>query len=219
MKDKHNVILILVSSKRLILYSGGSSNSLFQLLSSFLSRSSNLFQLYHHGDSSKSLQGFTLCFNFSFLPVWSSFCYRSSSWRFYKMVLQGFNSFSKCSSRLFSEELMHSSSCNPECNSFYRIIGGGIMSFLIIWVHVSWFTCCQVWDILNQSTSSLELSWVIFHLKISLRIVANYGDNIWSKFFIYPHGELSFSSPCWYQSNLLFPLVADFHLIVLRCFP
>ena len=44
------------------------------------------------------------------------------------------------------------------------------------------------------------------------------GDNIWSKFFIYPPGEISFSS-CSYQSNLLFPLVAEFHLIVLRCFP
>ena len=48
------------------------------------------------------------------------------------MVHQGVNSFSKCSSRFFSEELMHSSSCIPECNSFYRIIGGGIMSFVII---------------------------------------------------------------------------------------
>ena len=26
--------------------------------------------------------------------------------------------------------------------SFYHIIGDGIMSFLIIWVHVPWFTCC-----------------------------------------------------------------------------
>ena len=88
----------------------------------------------YHGDPSKSLQGFTLCFQFLFLFI--PFVYRSSSWRFYMMVHQGFNSFSKCSSRFFSEELKHSSSCNPECNSFYRIIGGGIMSFLIIWVHV-----------------------------------------------------------------------------------
>ena len=48
------------------------------------------------------------------------------------------------------------------------------------------------------------LSWVIFHLKLSLRIVAIYGAYKWSKFFIYPPGEISFSSPCSYQSNLLF---------------
>ena len=70
----------------------------------------------YHGDPSKSLQGFTLCFQFLFLFI--PFVYRSSSWRFYMMVHQGFNSFSKCSSRFFSEELKHSFSCNPECNSF-----------------------------------------------------------------------------------------------------
>ena len=57
---------------------------------------------------------------------------------------------------------------------------------------------------LNPSISSLELSWVIFHLKISLRNVAIYGAYKWPKFFIYPPGEISFSSPCSYQSNLLF---------------
>ena len=82
------------------------------------------------------------------------------------MVHQGFNSFSKCSSRFFSKKLKLSSSCNLECNSFYHIIGGGIMSFLIIWVHVSWFTSYQEWDILNPSISPLELPWVIFHLKL-----------------------------------------------------
>ena len=51
-------------------------------------------------------------------------------------------------------------------------------------LHVSRFTCCQEWVILNpsfslcsrdlfdQSTSSLELSWYRFHLKPSLRNVA-----------------------------------------------
>ena len=70
----------------------------------------------YHGDPSKSLQGFTLCFQFLFLFI--PFVYRSSSWRFYMMVHQGFNSFLKCSSRFFSEELKNSSSCNPECNFF-----------------------------------------------------------------------------------------------------
>ena len=70
------------------------------------------------------------------------------------------------------EEFKYSSSCIPKCNSFYNIFWGGVISFLIIWVHVSWFTCCQEWGILNPSISSLELSWVIFHLKPSLRFVA-----------------------------------------------
>ena len=77
-------------------------------------------------------------FNFSFF--YHHFVYQSSSWMPYMMVHRGFISFSKRSSTFFSKELNHSSFCNPECNSFYRIIGGGIMSFLIIWVHVSWFT-------------------------------------------------------------------------------
>ena len=70
------------------------------------------------------------------------------------------------------EAFKYSSSCISKCNSFYLIIWGGVMSFLTIWVRVSWFTCCQEWDILNPSISLLELSWVIFHLKPSLRNVA-----------------------------------------------
>ena len=140
MKDTHNVILILASSKWLIPYSGGSSNSRFKL-SIFLFRSSKLFQLSFQR-SIKSLQGFTLCFRPLFPFVWSFFSYRRSSWRFYMMVHKGFISFSKLSSRFFSKEFKHSSSCNPECNSFFHINRGGIMSFLIIWVHVPWFTCC-----------------------------------------------------------------------------
>ena len=116
-------------------------------------------------------------------------------------------------------ESKHSSSCILKCNSFYLIIWGGVMSFLKIWVRVSWFTCCREWDILNPPISSLELSCVMFHLMLSLGIVAIYGSYKWPKFFIYPPGEISFSSPCWYQSNLLFSLVAEFHVIVLRCSP
>ena len=140
--------------------------------SSFFYRSSNLFQLYHHGDSSKSLQGFTLHFQLLFPFVWSSFCYRSSSWRFYMMVHQGFNSFSKFSSRFFSKELKYSSSCNSECNSFYHIIRGGIMSFLDNLSSCFMIHMLSRMRYLNPSIASLELSWVIFHLRPSLRIVA-----------------------------------------------
>ena len=144
MKDKHNVILILVSSKWLIPYPGGSSKFLF----SFAHLSFPEFQvstLSRRKASSKSLQVFTLCFRLLFILLF--FCYWSSSWRFYMIVHQGFISFSKCSSRFFSKELKHSSSCNPECISFYLIFWDGVMSLLTIWVCVSWFPCCQDWDI------------------------------------------------------------------------
>ena len=55
----------------------------------------------YHGGPSKSSQGFTLCFNFSFFL--SSFYYRSSSWRLYMVVRQGFFSFFNCSSRFLSK--------------------------------------------------------------------------------------------------------------------
>ena len=63
------------------------------------------------------------------------------------------------------------------------------MSFSIIFLRVSWFTSYQEGGILNPSTSSLELSCVIFHLKPSLRTAAIYCAHIWSKFFIYPSGD------------------------------
>ena len=44
------------------------------------------------------------------------------------MVHQGFNYFSKCSLRFFSQELKYSSSCIPKCNSF--------ISHLLRWCYV-----------------------------------------------------------------------------------
>ena len=146
------------------------------------------------------------------------FIYRSSSWRCYMMVHKGFNSFSKCSSRFFSDELKHSSSCNPECNSSFRINRGGIISFLIIWVHVSWFTCCQEWDIFNPPISSLELCCVIFPLKPSLRNVAICGVYQWSKFFIYPPGEIA-SRLLVLINPILFPVSGRLSPHNLRCTP
>ena len=146
------------------------------------------------------------------------FVYRSSSSRCYMMVHQRNNSFSKCSLRFFSKELKLSSSCNLECNSFFRINRGGIMSFLIIWVRVSWFTSCQEWDILNSSISSLELSWVIFHLKPSLRVVATYGAYKGPKFFFILPVKY-FLVSLFLSIQFFFPWVAGCHLIVLRCIP
>ena len=134
MKVKHNVILILVSSKWLFPYSGGSSRSQLFILSFLLGVPSSNY----HGYPSKSLQVFTLCFHFLFLFILllPEFLLGGSTW----WIHQGVNSFSKFSSTFFSKEFKLSSSWYPECNSFFHIIGGGIMSFLIIWVHVSWFT-------------------------------------------------------------------------------
>ena len=104
MKDKHTINLILISSRwfnsflpeivpdEVIL---GSS------VLSFLFRSSKFSALSHREAPSKSSQGFTLCSQLLFLL--SSFHYRSSSWRLYMVVRQGFFSFFNCSSRFLLE--------------------------------------------------------------------------------------------------------------------
>ena len=84
-------------------------------------------------------------FNFSFFL--SSFYYRSSSWSFFFMVVhQGFNSFSKCSQ----------DSCWKSSNIFFlHSKVQFFLSYLLRWcyvildnfLHVSWFTSCQEWDI------------------------------------------------------------------------
>ena len=90
-KDEHNIILILDSPKWLILYSGGSSNSRFEMLYLFFSRSSKFSAIYRREDPSKSSQGFTLCFQLLFPFVRSSFYYRSShegsTWWFIKDLI------------------------------------------------------------------------------------------------------------------------------------
>ena len=116
------------------------------------------------------------------------------------------------------KELKLSSSCNSECNSFFRTIGGGIMSFLIIFLRASCFSSYQEWGILNASTSSLELSWVIFHLKPSLRCVAIYGAYKWPKFFIYPPGEIS-SRLLVHSNPILSPVSGRLSPHNLRCIP
>ena len=126
MKDKHNVILILVSSsvfnslfRRLIKFLISIVSSFFSGVPSSLNYLVAQLHLNHCKDSPCV---FNSCF---FL---SSFYYWSSSRRLNMMVHQGFNSFSKCSSRFFSEEFKHSSSCIPKCNSF--------ISHLLRWSNV-----------------------------------------------------------------------------------
>ena len=77
----------------------------------------------------------------------------------------------------FPKEFKYSSCCIPKCNSLYLIFWDGVMSFLIISLRGSWFTSYQEWDMLNPSISSLELSWVVFHLMPSLRMLGNVAEN------------------------------------------
>ena len=99
----HNVILIIVWSDLVSCFQSCSSChiSRFERLHLFLFRSSKLSALSRRDAPSKSSQGFTLCFQLLFPLLF--FYYRSSSWRLYMMVHQGFFSFFICSSRFLSK--------------------------------------------------------------------------------------------------------------------
>ena len=101
MKAKHNVILILVSSKWLIPYSGDWSKFLISLVHFFLSGVPSYFNYIISKLHLNHYKASPCVFNFSFFL--SSFCYRSSSWRFYMVVRQGLFSFFICSSRFLSK--------------------------------------------------------------------------------------------------------------------
>ena len=90
MKDKHNVILILVLSKWLIPYSGGTSNSCFHLFI-FLYRSAK-FSLYLVAKVHLIIARFHLVFfNLSFLSFDHSFItevlHGGSTWWFMKDLI------------------------------------------------------------------------------------------------------------------------------------
>ena len=106
-------------------YSGGSSNSWF-LLFIFLFWSSKLFQLYHHGDSSKSSQGFACVFNFSFRsdhPFITGVLHGGSTWWFIKDFIP---------SRSFHRDSSLRSS------SFFFILLSGVQFFLPY--HWRWYS-------------------------------------------------------------------------------
>ena len=148
----------------------------------------------------------------------------SSSWRLYMVVRQGFFAFFNCSSRFLSKlwSVKLYSKINMVLNTwlFWRVQVFLFLHFevqfflryLLRWCYVildNFPSCFMIRKLLrmrylNPSFSSLDLSWVIFHLKLSLGVVAIYGAHKWPKFFIYPPGEISFSSPCSYQFNPLF---------------
>ena len=104
MKDTHNIILIIVSSK----WSSFFFQELFIMsfflvrgASSFLFRSSKFSWLSSHEAPSKSSQGSPCSFNFSFFL--SFFYYQGSTLRLDMVIHQGFLSFFNCSSRFLSK--------------------------------------------------------------------------------------------------------------------
>ena len=92
---------------------------------------------------------------------------------------------------MFCFEEFKPSSCISKCNSF--------ISHHLRWCYAirdNLSSCFMIQQFsrmryLNPSLSSLELSWVIFHLKLSLRIVAIYGAYKWPKFFFYPPSDIA----------------------------
>ena len=144
---------------------------------SFLFRSSKLSQLYHHGDPSNHCKSSPCVFNFSFISIDHSFVtgvlHGGSTWWFIKDLIPSrsvhWDSFQRSSSFLHL--------ANPECNC-------SPLSFEVVIYHSS-FTRMRY---LNQSLSSMELSWYKFHLKPSIGNVALCGDYLWSKFYPYHLG-------------------------------
>ena len=144
MKDTHNVILIIVSSK----WSSFFFPELFIMshfsvrdASSFLFRSLKFSAVSHRETPSKSSQGFTLYSQLLFLCYHPLILLPEFSRRLNMVVRQGFFSFFNCSSRFllklrstklyakinmvlntcfFSEEFKYSSSCMSKCYSFYE---------------------------------------------------------------------------------------------------
>ena len=133
--------------------------SRFEMLDLFFSRVPS-FPHYHREDPSKSLQGFTLCFQLLFLsiilflPEFFIEALHGGSSRipfilqlFFKISLdvmtrQAILKSKHCAQHMFCfEAFKHSSSCIPKCNSLYLIFG--VMSFLIIFLRVSGFTSFQ----------------------------------------------------------------------------
>ena len=104
MKDTHNVILIIVSSKWSSFFFPElfiMSFSWFEMLHLFFSWVPS-FPHYLVAKLHLNHRKASPCvFNFSFFL--SSFYYRSSSWRLYMVVRQGFFSFFNCSSRFLSK--------------------------------------------------------------------------------------------------------------------
>ena len=203
MKDKHNVILILTSSSKFNSLVRRFIKILDFFCSSFFSGAPSYFNYITTEIHLNRYKDSPCVFNFSFLLFDHSFVYRSSSWRLYMMVHQGFNSFSKCSSRFFVEELKHSSSCNLECNSFpyhrrwYYVILDNLSSCFLIHMllRMSYFKSINliIGVILGYISPEAFPKDCYFLWCLYMNQVLHLSSR-----------GYSFSSPCSYQSNLLF---------------
>ena len=130
MKDRHNIILILVSSSLFNFFSGVVQRITFSVELLIFFPGVPSFHFISSQSFIQSLQGFTLCFQFLFvfIPLFTGVLHGGSTWCFIKELIPS-RSFHRDS---FLGSSSISSSCNPECNFFFHIIGGGIRSFLII---------------------------------------------------------------------------------------
>ena len=135
MKDNHNVILILASSSKIqFLIPEVHENSRFQVVH-FSFRSSKLFRLYHFKAPSKSLQGF-----FSFFNCSSRFLSELRSAKLYSKINMVFNTCLFWGVQAFF--ILHS-----EVQFFLSYLLRWCYVILDYFLHVSWFTSCQEWDI------------------------------------------------------------------------
>ena len=154
MKDTHNVILIVVSSKWSSFFFCIVVHHVTFLGSRYFIFSFPEFQvpaLSHREAPSKSWQGFTLCFQLLFLfiilllPELFMEALHDGSSRilfilqlFFKISLgiltrQAILQIKHGAQHMFCfEAFKHSSSCIPKCNSSYLISWYGVMSFLTI---------------------------------------------------------------------------------------
>ena len=175
--------LFLFHRGDLILYPGGSSKFSASIVSSFFFRTSKFSRLYHREAPSNHCK-VSILFASTFNSFMLSFLIWSSSWRLNMVVHQGFLSFSKCSIKiLFGGAhiffILHSDvqSLLPYLlRSCYVILDNLSLCFMIhILSGMRYFKpsfSLRSWDLFNWAISLLELSWVIFHLKPSLRNVA-----------------------------------------------
>ena len=158
--------------------------------SSFLFRSSKFSTLSHCEAPSKSLQGFTLCFQFLFLfiililPEFFMEALHGGSSRILFILHLFFKIFSELrSAKLYSKINMVFNTCfvlrsSSILHLAFQIAILSILSLAVVLCHFGQFLSCFMirkvsgMSYLNPSFSSLELSWYKFHLKPSIGNVA-----------------------------------------------
>ena len=153
-----------------------------------LSRSSNLFQLLHHGDSFKSVQGFTLCFQLLFPFVWSFFCLPE----FFMKVLHDGSSMIYFLLEVFIQILFRGA------HAFF-ILQSGVQFFLpyhwrgyyVILDNLS--SCFMIHRLLTMGyikSINLFVGVILGYIspKVFPKDYCYYGAHNWPKFFFYPPG-------------------------------